>query len=182
MENQKQCNPGIGRQSRRKLRSRESDRGNNGREDSTAFMVWNRNQNGLVATAHSHACSGRPQREGGQEPQSLHVAGARPVLGCWAWGQERWGGPRFAYCWPVLTPPTAPTSSIKSGERKGPHCFQTILRMKTTLLFLFALTVATSPGKRLRLETGKGWVALSRYWTVSPRQAGPDWRSSNAGS
>lgn len=68
-----------------------------------------------------------------------------------------------AALWPALDPPTAPVSSIRSGERKGPHCFQMMFRMKIALLVLLALAVATSPGEQLYLGTGKGWVALSGY-------------------
>lgn len=64
--------------------------------------------------------------------------------------------------WPALDPPTAPVSSIRSGERKGPQCFQMMFRMKTALLVLLVLAVATSPGERLHLGAGKGWIALSR--------------------
>lgn len=34
--------------------------------------------------------------------------------------------------------------------------------MKTALLLLLALAVATSPGERLNLGTGKGWVTDRR--------------------
>lgn len=167
-------------------RERESSRDNSGRDgdSSTASSVWGRNQNNPGGYCPQPTLLREAAEVRGQEPSLCRwqEPGLFLAAGC---GARKGGvGPDLrAAVWSAPTPPTAPTTSIKSGVRKGPpHSFQPILRMKSALFFLLTLTVVISTGERLNLGIWKGWVTLSRYWTLSPRQAGPERRSSNARS